>query len=466
MPNRQAVHSQAVHSYVERPRYLCSFGGALSTLEALPDTIPVLHATAGCAASVAWGQSGGSGLQVGGYCGGLAVPSSNIGEREVIFGGAGRLDEQIRHTLDIMDGGLYVVITSCVTEMIGDDIQAVVSRIASELREKAVHGRDLVFAKTGGFKGNSYYGYDIVLSAIVRQFVNGAAPSEKPKKKKAVNVLGVVPFMDSFWRGNLAGIRQSLELLDLEVNTYFTENDSLAAIRRSAAADLTIVASDLYGLETAKVYEELFGVPYIVSSLPIGPTATEKLLRDTAAALDLAADLESLIDRQNKSYYRFLDPLVDSYYDSDNQRYAVVVGDVNYAVAVTRFLFDDLGWIPALVQFTEILTEQQQKTIAAKLRGPGGLSPVVVFDTNASEAGRYLNERWPRRESELYADTLSPAFVIGSSLERDLALKLGAPHLSVSYPVANRAVLTRGYTGFAGGLALTEDLLSAAFAAR
>jgi nitrogenase molybdenum-iron protein beta chain len=36
----------------------------------------------------------------------------------------------------------------------------------------------------------------------------------------------------------------------------------------------------------------------------------------------------------------------------------------------------------------------------------------------------------------------------------------------VSFPVANRAVINRGYTGFAGGLTLIEDLLTSAFAAR
>ncbi|MDR0878569.1 MAG: hypothetical protein LBN21_10990, partial [Treponema sp.] len=70
------------HSYIERPRYFCSFGGALGTLEALPDTIPIMHAPGGCAASVAWGQSGGSAYEVGGYCGGLSVPSSNVTDRE------------------------------------------------------------------------------------------------------------------------------------------------------------------------------------------------------------------------------------------------------------------------------------------------------------------------------------------------------------------------------------------------
>ncbi|AEF80216.1 nitrogenase component 1 [Leadbettera azotonutricia] len=451
----------ADHNYIERPRYFCSFGGALSTLEALPETIPVLHAAGGCAGSIAWGQNGGSGLQVGGYCGGLAVPSSNIGEKEVIFGGSNRLTQEIRNTLEVMDGRLFVVITSCVTEMIGDDVQAVVSEINSEIEEKEIDA-GLVFARTGGFKGNSYYGYDIVLSAIANQYV------QKPikKAKGLVNIFGIVPYMDSFWRGNLEGVRKTLELLGLKVNTFFTDEDSLDGLKKSGEAELNIVVSDLYGIEAAQAYKDRFGVPYIVSSLPVGPTASANLLRQTASALQLDIDVERIIENENRKFYRYLEPLTDLYFDADLQRYAVIVADVNYAVAVTRFLFDDLGWIPVLTQFTEILNEDQQKNLAAKLSGPGGINPLAVFDTNASETGRYLLDIYPRRETDLYVDSLTPAFVIGSSLERDLALKLGAPHLSVSFPVANRAVLNRGYTGFSGGLTLAEDLLSAAVAAR
>ena len=38
---------EASHSFIERPRYFCSFGGALSTLETLSETIPALHAAGG-----------------------------------------------------------------------------------------------------------------------------------------------------------------------------------------------------------------------------------------------------------------------------------------------------------------------------------------------------------------------------------------------------------------------------------
>jgi nitrogenase molybdenum-iron protein beta chain len=447
------------HSYTERPRYFCAFGGALSTLEALPETIPIMHASVGCAASITWGQSGASALEVGGYCGGLSVPSSNITEKEVIFGGMKRLKQQIRNTLQIMEGRLYVVITSCVTEIIGDNVQSAVSDVRSEIH--AINGSEdasLIFAETAGFKGNSYTGYDIVMSAIAKQFV----VKTEIKKRGKVNVFGIVPFMDCFWKGNLEGIRKTLELLGLEVNTFFTAKDSLDAIRTSSEAELNIVVSDIYGIEIAKTYQAVHGTPYIASSLPIGPTATEKLLRETAKALNLDVDIEKIIKEQYREYYQLLDPLTDAFYDGDHQRYAVIIADTNYAVAVSRFLFDDFGWIPVYVQFTELLAEAHQKTLSEKLVIENALiKPHIVFDTNASDAGKHINNIYPRRDTDLYVETLSPAFVFGSAFERDLAMRLNTPHLSISFPITNRAIIQRGYTGFTGGLSLIEDILSA-----
>jgi nitrogenase molybdenum-iron protein beta chain len=446
--------SSNTRTFIERPRYFCSFGGALSTLEALPDTIPILHAASGCAGSVAWSQSAG-GLQVGGYCGGLAVPSSNVGEREVIFGGASRLAEQIRRTLEIMDGSLFVAITSCVTEMIGDDVGAVISELAAEAGE----GKSLVFARTGGFKGNSYDGYDIVLEALIRQ---GFVRKPDSRRSGTVNLLGIVPYMDAFWRGNIEGVRALLELLGLKVNSFFTVDDTLDTLRYSGGADLTVVVSDVYGVEAAKAYESAFGIPWISAPLPVGPTGSADLLRRTSEALGLRADVEKIIRQETERFYRYLETLTDVYFDFDLQRYAVIVADANYAVALARFLHHDIGWIPAYVQCTEVFDEKRTRALTEKIPG----NPLVVFDTGASDAAARIFERYPKPEPGEYADGLSPAFVIGSSLERDLALKLGAAHLSISYPVGNRAVLNRGYTGFDGGLTLTEDLISAAVAGR
>ncbi|MDR0197139.1 MAG: hypothetical protein LBI36_02830 [Oscillospiraceae bacterium] len=441
--------------YIERPRCFCSLGGALSTLEALPETIPVMHCAVGCAGSIAWAQNGGCALQVGGHCGGLTVPSSNVGEKDVVFGGTDRLTEQMKNTLEIMDGRLYVIITGCVTEIIGDDIRAV----AAEFSSKA----DIVAANTGGFKGNSYLGYDIVLTAIINQYVKKSAE----KKKRSVNILGIVPYMDVFWRGNLKGVRRILEKIGLCVNTFFTDEDSLDGLKNSSEAELNIVLSDIYGIDTAKAYEEVHGIPYITATLPVGPTAVADLLKAVSKALNLETDVDAVIAAENEKFYRCLELFADAYNDADLQRYAVIIADVNYAVAITRFLLDDLGWIPVMTQFTDVLDDEQRERIIDKLKSPPPLNgPRVVFDTNASEAIRYINELYPKQESDKYAETLSPAMVIGSSLDRATALKMGVPHLSVSFPVSNRAILNRGYIGFEGGLTLIEDLLSAAVAAR
>ncbi len=444
-------------SFVERPRYLCALGGAMGTVTALPRTIPILHAAIGCAGNITWAQNGGSALQVGGYCGALHTPSSNVREREVVFGGEERLREQIGNTVKVMDGDLFFVLTGCVTEVIGDDVKAVV-------REFQEEGLPIVGVETGGFKGNSYYGYDLVLKGLFEQYVQRGLLRQRGR----VNVLGIVPYMDVFWRGNLEGVRRLLESLGLEVHTFFTLEDSLENIRTAAAAELNVVVSDVYGVEAAQRFQEIHGTPFLVSSLPIGPTASTAFLRQVGQALGLEAGLvDRVVAKENHDYYELLSPLVDPYFDLDLQRYAIVVGDVNYSTAVTRFLIDDLGWLPELVVCTDQLDEAQKQAVASQVTRPEALvQPKVVFETDTSEVVRHFNRHWPRSHGDRYVHTFNPAIVIGSSLERDLASSLGAPHLSVSFPVANRAVIDRSYAGFRGGLRLTEDLLSVVIAAR
>jgi len=438
--------------FIERARYLCSLGGAVGTVTALPGAVPILHSASGCAGNFAWTQNGGSGLQVGGYCGSLTVPSSNIGETEVVFGGEERLREQIKNTLEVIRGGLYVVMTGCVPEVIGDDIFAVVNDFRSE-------GVPIVGAATGGFRGDSYWGYDLVLQSLFKDYLTKGLP----KVKGRVNLWGIVPYMDPFWRGNLEGARHLLELVGLEVNSFFTPADTLEAFQEAGSAELNIVVSDIYGQRAAARFEELHGTPFVTVPLPVGVSASEAFLNQIADALSLdLSSVHEVIAREKRHYYHILEPLTDCYNDLDLQRYAVVVGDANYAVALTRFLADDLGWLPVLTVVTDKVREEDQPGLAGRVAGlASGFETSLVFESDTSEVLGHLNRVWPRGGGQKYYNSFSPAFVVGSSLDRELALSIGAPHLSVSFPVGNRAVLDRGYTGFRGGLRLAEDLISA-----
>ena len=115
-----------------------------------------------------------------------------------------------------------------------------------------------------------------------------------------------------------------------------------------------------------------------------------------------------------------------------------------------------------VIECTDPLTTPEEERLTASLaRLESGYQATLVFETDGSQVGSHLRQKWPVAAGSRYHNPFSPAFVVGSSLERELAQELGTPHLSVSFPVANRAVLDRGYTGFSGGLRLTEDLLGA-----
>jgi nitrogenase molybdenum-iron protein beta chain len=117
--------------------------------------------------------------------------------------------------------------------------------------------------------------------------------------------------------------------------------------------------------------------------------------------------------------------------------------------------------LPELVVFTDQLNaEQQQNLTTSRFSLNSGFKPKVIFETDTSEILRHFKQNWPEFRSQKYYNAFSPAFVLGSSLDRDLAQGLGAAHLSISFPVANRVVIDRGYTGYRGGLRLIEDLLS------
>ncbi|WP_243375134.1 nitrogenase component 1 [Geotalea sp. SG265] len=437
-------------THIERPRYQCALGGALVTINSIERAVAIVHSAPGCAAS-----ADGAATVGGGYWGttltdGRATPSTNILEREVIFGGEDRLAEQIAATLEVVDADVYAVITGCMTDIIGDDVRAVVG----EFRK---HGKPVIVAETGGFKGDSTVGADFIWEAIITQFVEKGLE----KDPKLVNLFGFVPAQDVFWRGNLLEIKRLLGLLGIKANTFLTPFDDLKDLKEASRASLNIVFSDVHGVKPAEVFEFTHGTPFVSEPLPIGPTATEEFLRRIAAQLKVDDEtLERVIADEKAYYYRFINPLTDLFTDQDFQRFGVVIGNANYTFAVNRFIADDLGWIPYFTAVTDLLNEEQKQAVAKRLETiPADLRPKLIFEADTDRITERLNEQLAQ-EDDPYGTPISPAFVIGSNLDRPLAAGLKAAFWGVSYPITNRIVTDQFYAGFRGGLHLVTELIS------
>jgi nitrogenase molybdenum-iron protein beta chain len=447
-------------TFIEKPRYACALGGALGTVNALPRTVPILHASLGCGGMTSAAYNGASGYLGSGYCGGNSIPVSGITEKEIVFGGTERLEEQIKNTIEIIDADLFVVITGCTAEIIGDDVASIVGHY----NETRIGTPPILFTSGAGFKGDSLYGYDSVLQSLFRDFVEPATT----KRKGFVNLWGIPPSQDVFWEGNLIEIRRILEKLGLTMNSFFTSADDLATIKGAAQAELNIVVSPIYGTAAAEVFKEVHGVPYAVLPLPIGAKATEEFVIALADTLGLdAKKTGEVLTAESNEYYRFFNRLTDAYSDIDLQRYAVIVADANYAISLTKFVKNELGWLPHLVAVTDQASEEQRLDIVDRFKGVlDAPEQTVVFETDTSQVSDLLFQRWPRPDGSRFYRSFSPAFVLGSRLDKDFADSIGAGHLSVSYPVSNRVVLNRGYAGYRGALHLVEDIYTSVLSAR
>ncbi|MFZ4855628.1 MAG: nitrogenase component 1 [Desulfuromonadaceae bacterium] len=442
-------------SFIEKPRFTCPLGGALATVGALARAIPILHASQGCGGNSNGAIMQGAGHLGSGYCGGASVPASGIGEQQIVFGGVARLEEQLETTIEVIDGELFVVITGCTAEIIGDDVASVIRTYRATEGE----GRPpVVHASAAGFKGNSYFGYDSVLKSLFREYVEPAPI----KKKGKVNVWGIPPAFDVFWEGNLLELRRVLEGVGLEVNTFFTKHDSLTDLRKSGDAELNIIVSPINGVPAANVFKEVHGVDHVITDLPIGAKATTAFVLDIAKRLKLnKKKVEAFLAAEKEYYYHFFNRVSDSYADLDFQRYVVIVADTSYAIALAGFATHELGWLPKLVAITDPTDEEDREAIIRRFDGKlADPDKAVAFETDSSQVIHRLYERWPKPDGSKYYQPFTPAFVIGSRLDKDFADSIGAGHLSVSYPISNRLVLDRAYAGFHGGLSLIEDIIS------
>jgi nitrogenase molybdenum-iron protein beta chain len=422
----------------ECPRAACALAGALSVIGNLPDVIPIVHTSLGCGGNLANSVAFGGGYLGGGYCNGSAAPSTGITETEIVFGGVDRLREQIKNTLELIDGKLYIVATGCVTEMIGDDTSGAVS----EFREE---GYPVISVSTPSFKGDSYHGYDITLDEIFNKFL----PKASEKKPNLVNVFGLVPGYDPFFRGDLEEIERLLAGLGLEANTFFTPSQTFENLTSAPSAVLNIVLSRVWGVELAEKFEERHGTPYWVTDLPIGPEATDRFLLEVAAKFGLNAALT--IEKGNREFYGYFERTADAFCDQDLKFYAITVTNSTYALPLARFVSNELGWVLTDSFVTDKLTEAQLKALQCDIP--------LKFVSGTQEIARRVNTEHPRNRGQRYFDELSPLYIIGSALEKRTAVARGARHMSVSFPAYDRLITDRGYAGYRGGLHLFEDLI-------
>ena len=434
-------------SFIERPRSTCALGGALATIGDLPGVVPISHTPSGCAGNLSGATAFGSGNSGSGYCSGGSVPVSNVGEKQVIFGGDKRLREEIEIALDILDADLFVVTTGCMTEIIAEDINGVV-------RDFWDDGKPVTYVNTPSFEGDAYKGYDIVMNEILNNYI----PVSRTKDKKLVNILGIIPQFDPFYRGDLEEIKRLLEKLGLKVNTFFTEDQTFANIKSASKASLNIVFSQVRGISVAERFAEKHKTPYVVENLPIGSVETDRFLKNIGKLMGIETSrVNAVIKEENRRYYTYLQRTTDFHGDGELKYYVDIAVNANQAIPFASFVEKELGWIVENVAVTDVLSNAETERIreqysAQKLKGN------LVFEKNTNDIEKLFVRSTKQSNGNYFQDTHTPVYLIGSTLDKNFAQKVAGGSLFVSYPVFNRVIVNKGYAGYNGGLNLFQDI--------
>lgn len=425
---------------IEAPRFSCALGGATGTAIGIYGVVPILHSGAGCGIGQLFGQFYAGGQNAGGPQGGTSTPCSSLVEQHVVFGGEDKLRDLVQSSIELMDGELYAVITGCVPALIGDDVESVLK----PYREKA----DLIYVKTAGFTGNSYDGYELFFEAVIRDLLK---PAEKVEPN-TVNVFGIVPYQHVNWKGNARAIRNLLARIGIRANVFLAEFDGVDQLKRIPSAQYNIVLSTWNGQKVAKLAEEKFGTPYLrFPAVPIGPKQTSVFLRTVGEKLGISKDLiEEVITEESRRVYRFIEYGGDAHMLVRPHPFFAVAADSGSAIGVSRFLINEVGYLPDIIQITDNPPEEVRDEIVRHLTEDleTPVKPEVVFEVDSHRIRQNLKNR-------------PFLFLFGSSLEAPISLaEWGALPITIAFPTMNRLILNRTFAGFDGSLTLYEEVIS------
>lgn len=421
---------------MENPKGGCVLAGINSVLGAIDKVCPIYHSGPGCCMQTTAADQGQSGHKSSCFVSSVSLPSSNMLEKEVVFGGTNKLRTTIQGAIDIIDADAYFVLTGCTAGIIGDDIVSVTNEFTEQ-------GYKVYPIETPGFAGDSNLGYEIVWNTMIEQVIE----KDVPKDEKLVNIFGIIPYHDPFWSGTLEEIDRILSRLGLKVNTFFTKHQNMEDIRKCSAAALNIIVNPWLFKGPAKKFEDKFNVPSIrIPGLFVGATDTTRFVRTVADTLHLDEKLVQAVIEQEEDYvYRYLGQAIGVV---SWKRFAVVA-DAGNAVGFTRYLANDYSFTPVLVIISEPIFRQEDKErIINEIQNLEYASPPkVLFLTDQYEINKAIREE----EEEI-------TLLIGSSNEREIALEKDIQFILGAFPVNERLIFNRTYAGYRGSLTFTEDI--------
>ncbi len=403
------------------PYVRCAFYGACQTAFGFENVCVIAHSPQGCqlSADVAfrWQQADYTVTET--LC-------SKLCEDEIVHGGEDTLRRIIR---DVQHGiHLVFVISACGPEIVGDNIQSV----AEEMETPDLQ---IIPVRAPGFLGSQFKGVDTALEVLMNRF-----SLEKEMAENTVCIVAPHASGNPSWPGDLHWIETVFSHVNVEVKSVLSHHSSLADLQNIMSCETCIVLSHDAGLKSAEMLSH-HGIEWLCRDLPlpIGFQNTRQFLEALGERFDCEKKMEELIERGERTVIETLrrKGLEIEFFHKVS---TAIVADGTIGIPLLRFLTEDLEMIPELV----LLRSDTSKMLAEREIKSLEISPECACNIEVYQVKKFLEE-------------VQPTCVIGSNIERHLAVELGIPlSFEVITPVLEYRMIDRQYFGYKGMLHLIE----------
>lgn len=288
-----------------------------------------------------------------------AVPllSSNMRERDTIFGGTGRLEDAIRYAAEEYRPECIIIAASCVSGIIGDDVEAAAEDAEAEL------GIPVMAVASAGFLGGEYGdGYAAMTEKIIDRFF-------RPQEHVPGRVLLLGDQMGP-WGQYATEVKEILAAFGLAPTWHFPGYVPFSEWEKIPSASLGIMlggmgqTNAMLGKISKRLTDE-FGIPFLGDVYPVGWENTRHFIAVLAEKLGRAADGAALIEKKEAELSRYVSSFA---HVTRGKKAVIAIGRESYWYDPTDTIhtLTRLGMDISAVALFENLPEKEREWMRAR----------------------------------------------------------------------------------------------------
>lgn len=431
------------------PIFTCQPAGAQFASIGIKDCIALVHGGQGCVMFVRliFSQH---------FKESFELASSSVHEEAAVFGGLKRVEEGVDVLLMRYPHVKVVpIITTCSTEVIGDDIDGLVLKLNNGLLKEKYPDREvyLVPIHSPSFVGSMITGYDSAVKDIVQYFAT---------KTEANNKINL--FTGWVNPGDVTALKHLLAEMDIEANVLFEIEEfdsplmpsgqhvshgetSIEDLRNTANACASIALNRYEGGKAAQYLEDEFEIPATIGPTPIGIRNTDAFLSSLRKITGKPIP-SSLVKERGIA----MDTITDLTHMFFADKKVAIYGSPDLVIGLAQFCID-LEMKPMLLLLGDDNPKYAKDPRLLELKKKVDWDMKII--TNA--------DLW-ELEGRLQNNELELDLILGHSKGRFTSIDHKIPMVRVGFPTYDRAGMFRHpVVGYAGAIWLAEEMANALF---